>query len=363
MESKPTIALVISSLKMGGAEKVASLLANNLIKNYQIVLFVWSKEGQFYSIDSKVKIYEIKTNLRGILGNLMRVFLLSKAFRKEKISLSISFIHKTNILNILSAKLARIPSIATEHSIFATLDKEWLWKFLRRLVYPLANCVTTLTKGDLANYNFLNNACVMPNPIECQDSHATYCELKKPYILSVGRLIESKGFDELIEAFRIFSEKNPQYFLYIAGDGILKEKLQGIANGLKVEFLGKVTKLSTLYKNAEFSTLASKFEGLSNVLIESIMQECPAISYNCPYGPSEIINKNSGILVEFHKDKNKRIESLANAFSKMAQNKECFKQSIKLESKIIKERFSIESALKQWEEKIIKLQNQFKFLR
>lgn len=357
IQQRKSVALVISSLRMGGAERVASIIANKLAHQYRILLFVWSDKERFYPLDSNVEIRIITTKYKGMLGNVVRIFKLWKTFKQERIDLSIGFIHQTNILTILASKTARIPSIATEHSIFNALDSKF-WRILRGWVYPLAYCVTTLTKQDLQHYSFVKNTFVLPNPVEIPlalipQTTLEFINSQKPYILSAGRMIESKGFEELLEAFRIFSAQFPQYTLLLAGDGILKERLELQAQGLKCKFLGKIESLEPYYANAEFFALASHKEALSNVLIESLMCGTPVVSYRCPYGPEEIISsddtKPNGILVEMDIDKTKRIEFLASAFAKMAQNRESYAKNTTEVKKI----FSQEIVLAKWQDLII----------
>lgn len=232
-------------------------MANELAHQYRILLCLWSDQEQFYPLDSRVEIKIITTKTKGIFGNLERIVKLWRVFKSEKVNLSIGFIHQTNILTILASKLSKIPCIATEHSIFGALESK-LWRLLRHWTYPLANCITTLTQQDLQHYHFVQNAYVLPNPVEIDDTICTSNQTKvvidscKPYIFSAGRMIASKGFEELLEAFRIFSAQFPQYTLLIAGDGILKKSLESQAQGLKCKFLGKIESLAPYYVNAEF---------------------------------------------------------------------------------------------------------------
>lgn len=353
---RKTLAIVISSLRMGGAERVASILANALAHRYRILLFVWSEKEKFYPLDSQIEIKVIATKRRGMFGNLMRIIQLWKAFKTEQVDLSIGFIHQTNILTILASKIARIPCIATEHSIFDALESKF-WRLGRTLTYPLANCITTLTQQDLKHYHFVKNICVLPNPVEIDDNFGTpsqqkFIESCKPYILSAGRMIASKGFGELLEAFRIFSAKFPQYTLLLAGDGIQREALEMQAAGLKCKFLGKINSLTPYYASAEFFALASHREALSNVLIESLLCGTPVVSYDCPYGPKEIIlsdsAKQNGILVKMNE---KRIESLAAAFVTMSQNREDYAKN----APEIRKHFTRKVVLEKWQNLICQL--------
>ena len=340
MESKlaqKCIVLVVSSLRMGGAEKVASFLANALVNEYRIVLALWSKNEQFYALDSRVQVREIVSKRRGILGNFEKIKALAKLFREEQAKLVISFIHQTNVLAIF-ASAKRIPIIATEHSIYTSLSG--VWSYLRKIVYPYASCVTTLTHRDLRHYVFLNNVRVMPNPISVEQNDLQDYRAFKPYVLSAGRMIKTKHFDELLSAFKIFSKQHKEFSLLLAGDGSEKEKLEKQASdlGIKVVFLGRLENLYNAYSDAEFFALASHKEGLSNVLIEALMCKIPVVSYDCPYGPSEIIEDN-GYLVELG-----NVESLADHFEKVLENREFL---VKNTSKI-NARFSEAVVLKKW---------------
>lgn len=343
---KPTLALVISSLRMGGAEKVASFLANALVDSYRIILVLWSDEKRFFSLESQIEVVVIPAKLRGVFGNIERILRLRRCFLEYKVDLVISFIHQTNILSILAAKMSGIAVIATEHSIYESLENQKLWKALRRLVYPLANQVTTLTKRDLRNYGFLKRVCVMPNPIAVkkpvglEEDFSAY----KPYILSAGRMIKSKHFEELLEVFGEFAKSNPQVSLLLAGDGECRDSLEKEAKalGAKIVFLGQVENLYFAYKNAEFFALTSHREGLSNVLVESLMCGIPVVSYDCPYGPSEIIS-NNGILVKMGDKK-----ALLKAFFEMLENRQKFAKN----TEAVYERFGEEVVLKKWRELI-----------
>ncbi|OCR16653.1 glycosyltransferase [Helicobacter pullorum] len=350
-QTKKTLAFVISSLRMGGAEKVASFLANHFVDSYNVILVLWSDENRFFEVDKRVKIIVLPAKMRGIFGNIERIFGLIKCFKSFRVDLAVSFIHQTNILAIIASKIARIPVIATEHSIYASLDNSKMWKFLRRIIYPLANQVTTLTKGDLENYRFLKNVCVMPNPVSLEVCSEPNLEIYKPYILSAGRMIKTKHFEELLEVFGEFSKQNPKFSLLLAGDGECKDSLQKQAEslGAKIVFLGRVENLYNAYKNAEFFALTSHREGLSNVLIESLMCGIPAVSYDCPYGPSEIIhNKKNGILVEMG---NK--QALLEAFLEMSQKRDSFAKN----TQEIYARYGVGEVFKKWQKMICLMLN------
>ena len=79
----------------------------------------------------------------------------------------------------------------------------------------------------------------------------------------------------------------------IIGKGKLKKKLQGYINfnNLRkyVRIIDYVDNPYPFIKQTNLFVLSSKFEGLPNVLLESLVLKKFVISSNCPTGPSEIL--------------------------------------------------------------------------
>lgn len=104
--------------------------------------------------------------------------------------------------------------------------------------------------------------------------------------VSVGRLIPSKGFDELIAAFSKLKKVYPQAQLQIAGDGITKDSLSKLIHkeelSSSVRLLGSVQDIPNLLETADFLVFPSHYEGLPGVLIEAMMAKVPIICSDIP---------------------------------------------------------------------------------
>ncbi|MGB0597258.1 MAG: glycosyltransferase [Rubripirellula sp.] len=102
------------------------------------------------------------------------------------------------------------------------------------------------------------------------------------HILAVGSLLPVKGFDAIIRSIAAGIQSGHRWRLWLAGDGpelgqlatIARE--EGIEN--RVEFLGQRDDVATLLTAADLFISASHSEGLSLVLIEAMMAECPIIA-------------------------------------------------------------------------------------
>lgn len=350
------IVFVISSLKAGGAERVATTLANGLSSKYEVIIVVIGKNANFYPVSNCVKVIELDLQynthsiFEAIGANLKRINAIYSQLKQLKPSVCISFLTHTNIMVIPLCRWLKIPIIATEHGIYSGL-KERLWRFLRRITYPFANQVSVLTFADAKNYPFVKHLIVLPNPIDKPTNPQNNINLScdTPFFFSAGRLIKSKQFDKLLKAFSVFLNTSyaKEYHLKIAGNGAELETLKSLAKELKidnrVEFLGQIKDLAPYYTQAKCFVLASKQEGFGNVLVESLLCGTPVISFDCPYGPSEIINKDNGILVSIND-----VEGFAKAMSEIVSNDSLY-QHFKQNATISVEKFTTQAVLKEWE--------------
>jgi glycosyltransferase involved in cell wall biosynthesis len=138
-------------------------------------------------------------------------------------------------------------------------------------------------------------------------------------ILFVGRLIERKGLEYLLEAFKNVSLDYPQARLLIAGDGPLRKKSQDHVdeNGLgeKVKFYGIVShdKINDIYQKSQIFVLPSLNEALGNVTQEALAAGLAMITTKT--GAAEIIDDN-GIIIE-----KKSSQSIETALRKLLDDK------------------------------------------
>lgn len=164
-------------------------------------------------------------------------------------------------------------------------------------------------------------------------------ESKKFKIISVGRLIERKGFEYIIEAI---SELN-DVELTIVGDGPLKEKLEKLATRLNsnCKFTGSVkhSKIPEMLWNSDLFVIASISESLSNTMLEALASSLPIITTNT--GPAELIYDN-GFIVDIENSqqiRDKIIEIKSNHELKEDMSKKSFKIAEELSWKTIAKKY------------------------
>jgi len=128
-------------------------------------------------------------------------------------------------------------------------------------------------------------------------------------ILSVGRLVEKKGTDILLDALARLPRDLPWRFVHVGG-GPLKDKLERRARALgiaeRVEWRGARTQTELLaeYRAADLFALASRVakdgdrDGLPNVLAEAQSQGLACVATRVSGIPELIEDGVTGVLVE-----------------------------------------------------------------
>ncbi len=344
------ILFVIATLDSGGAERVVTHLANYLSGTHQVAIATfWSKEP-FYPLSPEVEYIrlDIMKNTHGVVEKASyfakRVHALQKLMQKHDPDVVVSFLSETNIIATVAAKLAKKPIVISERIAHGFLQLRYL-RIARRLVYPLADALVTQTEGDRQNYSYLSNVHVVPNAlpaINCPDIP------KERIILGVGRLEEQKGFTDLVEAF--VQAGLSDWRLVIAGEGSQRERLEHLIQrhgADNIELIGRQKDIWPWYARASVFAMTSRYEGFPNALLEAMACGCGCVSYDCPYGPAELLGDGRGILLPLGDTK-----ALGEALRSLARDAK-LRQNLGIKAqKYAKEEFAIEKIAKKWEEMI-----------
>ena len=348
MDKKNKIAIVVYTLKSGGLERVVSnqtFLFSDL--GFEVELFVLENKIEF-PFRGKLNNYDLKksdgiftkikkyNNLRNDiqkgnfnfifdhryrLNDFMEKFWIKHIYKNQNV---FYFIHSSDILGYMNENLAnnsKIHFVSVSQGIESKVKE----------IYPVIQIQTIY------------------NNVEVSKSDKIFNEINDDYILAVGRMDDSnvKQFDVLIDCYSKSILPKNQIKLLILGSGIRMEFLKKQVSDLNIQdlviFKGFESELYSYYKNARYLVLSSKFEGLGMVLIESLLCETPVISFDCDFGPNEIIqNKINGLLVE-----NQNTDKLIEALNLLIEDENLYKICKSNGLKSI-EKFSKENISKQW---------------
>ena len=126
-------------------------------------------------------------------------------------------------------------------------------------------------------------------------------------IVSVGRIIDAKGFDRLARVQKALKIEGYNTHVYILGTGKDQEQLENYAaeNGISdsFSFLGFQENPYPYVANADLFVCSSRREGFSTAVTEALVLGVPVISTNCS-GACELLGDNNeyGIVVEQDED-------------------------------------------------------------
>ena len=185
--------------------------------------------------------------------------------------------------------------------------------------------IVVMTEAEKKDWNMDDKIICIPNML------VAYPELKpeNPHshkrLISIGRYAYQKGYDMLLESWRMVQEKHPDWSLHIYGShdgGVgdyeqLQEQIK--QNQINNAFLHQSTNdVYSCYAESDFYVMSSRFESFGLVLIEAMSCSLPVVSFDCKYGPQSIIqNGETGFLVSQSNTK-----ELANAICSMIENDE-----------------------------------------
>lgn len=122
-----------------------------------------------------------------------------------------------------------------------------------------------------------------------------------PVVLMVGRLVDSKGHRELVDAFARLASVLPDATLVLAGEGPEQDNLERqIATlGLKarVRLLGRREDVPSLLALATVFAFPSHYEGHPGALVEAMFAAKPIVASDIPVHRETVTQGESGMLV------------------------------------------------------------------
>ncbi len=299
----------------GGIEKILSQKINHLIDefNYDVILCTSEhKNNEFiYPLNEKVRHIDLRIDYERSKSyfhplNLIKVFkhfrALKKVIKSEQPDIIIS-VNKTPeefFIPFIEKHIPKVKEFHSSGSNFGT-SKSIFGKLKRQLfnVFARYDSLVVLNQDEKKYYPF-KNVKVIPNFINIESN--TKISEKENTIIAAGRIAPVKQFDHLILAWSQIANKFPNWQVKIFGDGDaeLMDKLNILILELNIPniaMMGQTSNLKRDMDKASVFAMTSATECFPMVLLEAQNAQMALISYDCPYGPRNIIkDKVTGIL-------------------------------------------------------------------
>jgi glycosyltransferase involved in cell wall biosynthesis len=340
MTRKKILFIYYQNIKPGGVAKVLSNLTSELVHlDYDIeILFLMAPHEDFYPIHPKIKKHYIDSfadkhskfatyihkrhrnipkiyNIHSYLYDLGSYKVLKEWIKENhhKYETIVSCWYKLSTMLSFDSEVSS-KTIAWEHSSFRVGGI--LYDKMLRKNYQKLKAVVCINKLSVEYYQSLNTTFFIPDVLEDIYENLEFVEnnQKEDIISFAGRLDKTKNAIELVKIFKDIPGINNWKF-QIIGDGPERNNIEDYikTNNLEdqVFLLGTKTptEMCELLKRSKIFAFASLSEAFGLVLLEAMFCSNVLVSYDCEFGPSDIINEKNGFLIPLH-DREMFVEKL-----------------------------------------------------
>ncbi len=352
--AKNKIAIISSSLGVGGAERFAGVLSFILQDlGYEIHHIIVNDIVEYAHTGSVFNLGKFFVKESSLVKKIKKGMLLNRYLKEEKIEIIIdnrtrNLLVRELITHWIYGKRRIFYIVHSFHLDYYFPKSPFFAGIINTNVEKLI-CVSKSIENQIKKVYRFKNTTTIYNPIAKNHiiEDATVVNFEK-YILYFGRIDDKvKNFQLLLEGYLDSKIYEKGYNLVIMGDGPDVYLVDDLIR--KLELTSVVHRIPfqknpfAYVKNARFTLLTSRFEGFPMSIIESLAIGTPVIAVDCNSGPAEIItNKHNGLIVENHNRK-----ELAVAMVRFAEDEILYKYC-KQNAKESVAHLSEEAIAKKW---------------
>ena len=311
------IIFALPNMGSGGAERVVSILANQLItENVDIEIWLYYGQTFHYNLDSR-----IKTKCLNLLehSKIKRVIILHKKLTENKKEFKdivfVPFLGAIINMSVLANLGTGIPLVACERNNPYIHGTKWWQKFKAELPFLMANHCVFQTHDARIYYSHVpdRKVSIIINPISASEySWEGYFGPSK--LISICRLHKQKNLPLTLDVIDLLRNKIPQIHLNIYGEGELKKNIEEeiYSRGLEkhISLKGVTSNVPEKLSKSSIFLSTSDFEGISNSMLEAMSVGMPLICTDCPIGGAHLMLKNGAGILTPIKDAKKFAENL-----------------------------------------------------
>lgn len=311
-EKNMNIAILISSLSGGGAERVAQIVGDYYFERGENVYYFLMDlpMEQAYTVKGEVVNTGIKSSTENALYGDIEVFgrLLKSSWemrkwkKKYQIDIAISFLEEPNYINVLSkGKEKVITRVCTILSKWGDLKGILNNRYFIHFMYTLADQIVVMGncgREDMHKSYGISYKKIrrIPNPAIQRNIRGDEWKYGDQVIICIGRLEPVKQHERIIRAFSYVKASYKEAKLLILGTGSNKEYLNNVCKRYKLEnsviFIGFTDNVGFFLKHSKVFVMASKVEGFPNSMVEAMACGVPVVIADCPGESAGIIGKS-----------------------------------------------------------------------
>lgn len=266
------ITMVMASSQNGGLEKHVRELSHQLVLLGHTVAVI-APASYLATLPSVVEQYPISDTMSR--HNPMALFQLFQQLRRAGGDVIHAQANKAAEMVGRLKPWLKLPVVATLHNVKSRLKAFKAYRHVIAVSSAIAQGFDDQTKVHVI-YNGIAKPTIQP-----VDLRARYTLSPDPVIVAVGRLVDAKGFDLLLQAVDGLAVN-----VLIIGEGPNREKLSQQINALSpstiVKLIGHCDDVPDLMAASDALVIASRREGFSYVFVEALHCQCRLLSTNVP---------------------------------------------------------------------------------
>lgn len=318
------ITIFVNDLFYNGVSKSVCSLANVLDTKYEVEIVSTYKlsDERVFCINDKVNVKYLIEDAKPDQGEINRALKSFKIFKlikllnkknkleKRRDSLLIVFIKACNSDVIITTD-NYLNTLVGKYASKKVFKIGWVHRHHQRKVKNVNDLVASTINLEKTVFvsKYLKTwyereykvrripieALYIPNFIDCLPTNLS--KLNTNNFIAVGRLVKDKGFIDLVKAFKIMYDFNPDIHLDIVGDGPLKAKIENLIKELNLSKVitlnGNLNEkeLGKLYEKSSICLMTSFTEAFGLPLIEAMSYDLPCLSFTSADGSNELITE------------------------------------------------------------------------
>jgi len=301
------VAHAVSSLEVGGAERLVLALANAQKRlGLSVMIVTLGKDSDAFVPEARSADIPV-VSLRNLRTRSSRLRATFRSLRPG--TLEALHVHTPWFLRLLAPVVPFVSGsiIYTRHGAQA-YDSRY-WRMIHSWFHRFADHLTFVSSEALEVHRRVHRASKVPHHllefgVERADRPPRRRSPSDPIRLGcVGRLVELKGHRYILDAIAALEPALSESIeVHIFGDGPAREFLEDYASRKvpdRVIFHGSVVDREELYRDIDVLVVGSRTEGLSMAIMEAMARGIPAVATEVGGTPRLVIPETTGLLVPY----------------------------------------------------------------
>lgn len=296
------IAILIPSLRQGGAEKQAAILATVLDKHYSVDLYLLYGDNPIAPQNQEL-LDKSKVRLHLLYGNIIsKVLRLKNELQSNKIDILFNYLTSCDVVGAIAARMAGVERV---YSGIRNARLEWHKMIADRFAHnhlataTIYNCYSGASYFSSQGFRKSKNI-VIPNGFLDIATPIVREDRTIKHIVTTGRFVPQKDYHTMIRVISRLKEVRQDFVMDIIGYGVEEDNIrkwikeQGVDEFVNIHI--RPDNVQEIVRDADIYLSTSLFEGTSNSIMEALNWSLPVVATNVGDNDHLVVNKENGTL-------------------------------------------------------------------